>query len=193
MDKSLLLTHEIPHGFSWTLASRLGDMLVEAEKFFGPRNKDYTILGIEFCESGPRIWYPKSAKNIVIQLSDEAMDSELLALYQLAHECVHLILPTGNDQSTVLEEGMAVYFSWWYLENVFHHYGKEVTNDGFYFKAGELVERMMLEDQSIFLKLREAHGENWRVTPEEIAELCPVLSPREIKVLVMSFSAFSKQ
>lgn len=35
-------------GCTWTLSSRLGQMLREAEEQFGERDKSYTILGIEF-------------------------------------------------------------------------------------------------------------------------------------------------
>lgn len=34
-------------GYTFTIVSQLGPMLHEAERSFGQRNKDYTILGIE--------------------------------------------------------------------------------------------------------------------------------------------------
>lgn len=53
-----LLAKELKHGFTWTLPSRLGDMLADAEMMFGERDHSWTILGIEFALTGPMIWYP---------------------------------------------------------------------------------------------------------------------------------------
>ena len=35
-------------GFLWTLTTRLGKLLFDAEQQFGPRDPSWTILGIEF-------------------------------------------------------------------------------------------------------------------------------------------------
>lgn len=50
----------IDGGYTWTLASLLGDMLTEAQNRYGERDLNYTILGIEFSPHGPQIWYPNS-------------------------------------------------------------------------------------------------------------------------------------
>ena len=41
------------NGYTWTLASRLGEMLKLAEERYGPRDAGYTILGVEFADDGP--------------------------------------------------------------------------------------------------------------------------------------------
>ena len=43
--------------WTYTLASRLSDMLYLAEDLFGPRDLSYTPLGIEFIPDGPKTWY----------------------------------------------------------------------------------------------------------------------------------------
>ena len=50
INSDLLVTQPLPNdnGYTWTLASLLGDMLHIAEELFGPRDLSYTILGIEF-------------------------------------------------------------------------------------------------------------------------------------------------
>ena len=50
IDSDLLVAQRLPDGsgYTWTLASRLGEMLHMAEELFGPRDCSYTILGIEF-------------------------------------------------------------------------------------------------------------------------------------------------
>lgn len=48
---------------------------------------------------------------MVIQLGVVCANDPLRALWQLAHECVHLLSPTGGFHSTTLEEGLATIFS----------------------------------------------------------------------------------
>ncbi|WP_408096602.1 hypothetical protein ACJVC5_16310 [Peredibacter sp. HCB2-198] len=188
MNESLITAKEIPNGFTWTLASRLGDMLTYAEEMYGPRNKDFTILGIEFCESGPRIWYPKSKKNIVIQLSYSAKISETLALYQLAHECIHLLSPSGGCTANVLEEGLAVYFSWWYVEKTLGETGQSITDSEAYKMAGLLVEKVLKLNPEFFLEAFAIYPKIWEMTENQIKGLCPELSARDLALLAMPFN-----
>ena len=71
INSDLLVAQPLPgNKVSWTLASRLGDMLDMAEKLFGGRDTSYTLLGTQFTSDGPRIWYRgKHRKHIIIQLS----------------------------------------------------------------------------------------------------------------------------
>ena len=94
----------------WTLASRLGDMLTKAEKRFGPRDMSYTFLGIEFAGNIPMIRYHGEGKQIIIQLSLDALVDLPRACYQLGHECIHLLAPTGKQNAINLEEGLATLF-----------------------------------------------------------------------------------
>jgi hypothetical protein len=94
----------------WTLATRLGDMLREAERQFGARDMSYTILGIEFAGDQPMIWYPGDCKHIVIQLTVDALTDLPRACYQLGHECIHTLAPTGRQDAINLEEGLATLF-----------------------------------------------------------------------------------
>jgi|ERR1051325_8560065 hypothetical protein len=106
----------IPDGYSWTLASRLGDMLFHAEAMFGSRDKSHTVLGVEFVKGDiPRIWYPKNCGNVVVQLTEHAMTDNNRACYQLAHEVIHLLAPTGRAVANVFEEGLATWFASWYM------------------------------------------------------------------------------
>src|SRR5688572_13854180 len=75
VERSLVVTTPLKaeSGFTWTLASRMGRLLAEAEDEFGPRDPAYTPLGVEFEETGPRVWYPGSRKHVIIQLSTECL------------------------------------------------------------------------------------------------------------------------
>lgn len=191
MDISLLTAREIPHGYTWTLASRLGDMLFHAERMFGKRDKEFTILGIEFNESGPRIWYPKDNKNIVIQLTPDALNSEAIAYYQLAHESVHLLSPSGEANANVLEEGVAVWFSWWYLKHVLDVDGEQFTKFApNYYTAALIVDKALEHNPDFFREARILRPKIWEITQEEIKNLCSALTDDEAMILAAPFSTF---
>jgi hypothetical protein len=94
----------------WTLATRLSDMLMLAEQKYGPRDLSYTVVGVEFAGSEPMMWYPGDRGHIVIQLSLDCLNDLPRACYQLAHECIHLLAPTGKQNATNLEEGLATLY-----------------------------------------------------------------------------------
>lgn len=98
-------------GWSWTLTTRLGGLLAEAEQRYGPRDLTYTILGVEFGGDRPGLWYPGDRRHISIRLSDHARDDPKRAYFQLAHEVVHLLAPNGGGGTIVFEEGLATLFS----------------------------------------------------------------------------------
>ena len=115
INSDLFLAKEIADRYSWTLASRLGDMLQLAQELFGPRDTSYTILGIEFVLDDPCIRYYSDQRQIIIQLDTLAASDASQACYQLAHEVIHLLAPTGFADGLNLEEGVACYFSSYYM------------------------------------------------------------------------------
>src|SRR5689334_1795982 len=50
-----LIAQPLRVGFTWTLVSRLGEMLKEIEGLLGKRDQSFTILGIEFQAEGPQL------------------------------------------------------------------------------------------------------------------------------------------
>lgn len=160
-----------------------------AEEFFGGRDKNFTILGIEFNETGPRIWYPKNNGNIVIQLTPDALNSEAIALYQLAHESVHLLSPSRGAHANVLEEGVAVWFSWWYVKKVLGIDAHEFTDEANYLTAGLLVEKILTVRPDFYKEARQLCPRIWEITSELIRDLCPELSDEEAKLLALPFKS----
>ena len=129
VNSQLLVTQRLPDGsgYTWTLASRLGEMLQMAEALFGQRDSSYTILGVEFTVGIPQIWYPGNCKHIIIQLDQSAATDMLQACYQMAHEIVHLLSPTGGNNANNFEEGVACYFAAYYLKNKLNAFNWEPT------------------------------------------------------------------
>ena len=98
-------------GYTWNHTTILGDLLFTAERKYGTRDKSWTILGIEICGLHPQIWYPRSsegARFVSVMLSDAARINPRQAVFQLAHEVIHLLAPLGRRGSgLVIEEGLA--------------------------------------------------------------------------------------
>lgn len=139
-------------GYTWTLTTRLGDMIAEVEKRYGQRDQSWTVLGIEFSPKGPQIWYPGNRKHVAIQLAPNALQDTVLACYQLAHESVHLLAPTGRKAAPVIEEGLATVFSEDYVQQKFYRTG--LTNMRSYIEAAALVRELLLIAPDAIPRLR---------------------------------------
>ncbi len=171
VDDSLIFASPTPVGFTYTLASRLGQMLQMVESEFGPLDKSYTILGIEFRDGVPQVWFPDKHKccHIVIQLSREAMQEPVRALWQLAHESVHLLDPHPGG-GNVLEEGVAAHFAVRYLAQLNCSFP---TGDPRYDEASSLVEQLLAARPGAIRELRAQHGPLHSVTAAQISAVCP--------------------
>ena len=87
-----------------------------------------------------------------------------IACYQLAHEAIHLLAPLGGRNANALEEGLATYFSLWYVNE---HLGKNVRcNSPSYLKAYEKVGELFAIDADAIKKLRCIEPYFYKMTPE---------------------------
>lgn len=166
-----LFNSTIPPGsLSWTLPTLAGKMLVELEERYGPRDKSWTFLGVEFSYDGPMNWYPKAPnkpdpKHVVISLSGEAFRNHKEAMYQLSHECVHLLSPQGKAGAKVLEEGLAKLYSMEIIERECGHpcgqnYG---INTGYDNAANTVLQLLQYNSQAIRM-LRDVEPAFYRMT-----------------------------
>jgi len=108
--------------FTWTLTTRFGVALEFAEKRYGKRDLNWTLLGVDFANvSQPQIFYAgafRGRKDVVIQLTASAARDEKQALFQLGHEVIHVLSPIGPSvEASVLEEGIATYNSIEYVKH----------------------------------------------------------------------------
>ena len=188
INSGLLIAHRLPegNGYTWTLASRLGDMLHIAEKLFGPRDPSYTILGIEFVSDNPRIWYPGSRGHIIIQLSPSAATNMSQACYQMAHETVHLLSPSGGKNGTNFEEGVACYFAAYYMKNRMNEpcWLPDLPS---YKRALELITPRLDEDIYCVRRLRTHQPSFPKIGREEISAEFPDLTPTDVDFLISKF------
>ena len=188
INTDLLVAQPLPDnsGYTWTLASRLGDMLHMADHFLGPRDCSYTILGIEFACDGPQIWYPGDRKYIVIQLSLCAAADMSRACYQMAHETVHLLAPTGGQNATNFEEGVACYFAAYYMKEKLNEFSWRPTLCS-YKRALAVITPRLDEDIYCVRRLREHQPSFQDITKEEISTEFPNLTSEAVDFLIRKF------
>jgi len=172
---TLILARPIPSGYTYTLSSQLGNFLTLAERQFGGRDRTYTILGIEFQDDVPRIWYPGNCRHVVVQLNSRCATDYFEALFELAHECVHLLSPTGKNDGNVLEEGLATLFSVRYLTRDLGQAQFQITNPR-YISASSAAEQLLNIDPDAVIKLRKNEPTISRITAEQIIKHYPVVS-----------------
>ena len=93
------------------------DLLGLANKFlnysqhlFCLRTAGHNLIDCWYHDDGPEIFYPRP-EQIAIRLSSDSQGVTDQIIYQLAHEVIHCISPSGGVHANVLEEGIAVFYS----------------------------------------------------------------------------------
>jgi hypothetical protein len=162
-------------GYSWTLAAVLGEMLQFAEEKFGPRDQSYTLLGIDFASDGGKTWTPGNCRHIIIHLDYDDLRDRKGAYLSLAHECIHLLSPTGKRDANVLEEGLAVYFQQWYMNWCFGEgwWSESPSNAPNYAEALAYASELLALSPDIIKELRKRQPVISRITAEMIRQHCP--------------------
>lgn len=173
-------------GYTWTLPSRLGEMLNMAEALFGPRDYSYTLLGIEFVSDNPRIWYPGNRRHVIIQLDLSAATSMFQACYQMAHETVHLLAPSGIRNANNFEEGVACYFAAYYMKTMLNQPTWRPTLPS-YSRALDLITPRLNDDKYCVRRLREHNPAFQDMTEENISNEFPNLASEDVQFLVSKF------
>ena len=172
------------------LVSQLIDMVHIAKKLFGPRDLCYTILGIEFGGKKPGIQYPiKNHPHIIIRLSAKAATDIRWAYWNMAHETVHLLAPTGCNNPTNLEEGVACYFADYYMEEILKQPSFPLgPNDTSYKCALKAVKPLFDKDKCFVRKLRKRQPSFQDITKEEISKEFPKLTSEDVDFLMSKFA-----
>ncbi len=164
--------------YSLTLAQLTSVFLTEIEKLFGPRDPKFTYVGLEIDtthNAKPQIWFPHTgypgretdepSRHVIIRLTESAQNDANIAIWQLAHECVHLIDPWNIDtegrQPNMLEEGLAA----WYQNTIV----QGVPYDPRYEAAKSLVEPYMPKLNAAIKHIRTQH--NLRISAIDNSDL----------------------
>jgi len=193
-----ILAHKTQGGYTWTLASRMGEFILKAERKFGSRDKTWTLLGTEFRAKGqPQIWYPYSGKNarfIAIQLTKKAATDKKRALFQLAHEVIHTLSPTGpGKKSSVFEEGMATYFSIHALADTGVTITPSYIDSKAYKKAYDLVANLYKKHPDTDQKIKKLRHQGYtfsNIPYTVLMQYFPHIDSRHARLLTERFDTF---
>lgn len=188
-------------GYTWTLPSLLGAWLAEAERRYGERNKNYTILGVEIGpRERPQVWYPGNRQHILIQLSAKAAVDRNWALFDLSQEIVHLLAPSGGKNANLFEEGVATLFQCDVCEQAGVKVNgvsvrkavengaksSKVTRE--YFEALQLIERLLKQFPNCIWSMRREQANFYEFTPNLILEHAPGFDPIQAARLCQRFT-----
>ena len=163
------------HGWTWTLTTRLSNLLEEAERRFGPRDLQWTPVGIEFGGGNPGVWYPGGwdRKHISIRLSRHAADRPERAIFQLTHEVIHLLSPGPREEALAIEEGLATLFS---LEVSCRFKVNLVYGEAAYNHAAAATKKLLDIDPDAVKRLRAKRPSFSEFTPDFVRENIPEVS-----------------
>ncbi len=189
--------------YRYTLASRTSEFIAEIEKLFGPRNSSFTYVGLEIDEtpdSKPKNWFPysgipsdekgKRSRHVLIRLGENAMHNPKNAVWQLAHECVHLLDPwqieVEDDRNpSIIEEGLCTWYQDYKVD------GFEQTHDEFYSEAKSLVEPFMPDLADVVKHIRMQHQVRISAIDQEILlRHCPTMKPEVAERLCSPFEGY---
>jgi hypothetical protein len=161
MERLLLMEAEARSFFSGknlsyelALKEELLKILEEIELLYGPRDRSYEMLEPRITEcfyAHPAV-YP--SRKMRIYLTREAMTARYIAAYALSHEAVHVLSPSAlGIADTLLEEGLATYFSFKYVNRV---YGVQFETTGYrlYDEALRAVSRLLARNEFVIKELR---------------------------------------
>ncbi len=173
IETDLWFARRLPQntGWTWTLASRLGHILRVAQDLYGPRDSSYTVLGVEFGGPTPQIWYPGNCGHVVIQITPRCATDMNRASFQMAHEAIHLLSPSGGKRTTVFEEGLANHFSIRYMRE---HLGATWSADvDSYQHASDQLEQLLEIEPDAVRLVRQRQPALYLLTPADIQAACP--------------------
>lgn len=175
-----------PSGYAWTIASRVSDALAEAEHRFGARDLAYFYAGHEFIDGNPSTWYPGNRGYIVIQLGMHCMTDFNRAIYELSHEVIHLLAPSGGQRSNNLEEGLATWFS----EDYCRRTTGQTIKAGLpcYQRLSDLVRRMLDEDPVCIKLMRQEEPQISSITKPTFKRYSSCLLDEEVELLLQRFT-----
>lgn len=153
--------------------------LDEIEQMFGKRNHSRKMLPVEVHPNVPQVFYPDH-NSVQIKIGDTCIKENHRAYYQLGHEAVHLLSPVYFGVATVLEEGVAVWFSHDFMSR---HSGNiwDSSGDDKYDRAWNLVEQLLAESKGALKDIRDKFGCFSPLTADNILEVVPNLD-RQIAI-----------
>lgn len=175
---------EIQHDvMSWVL---------ELENMFGPATDEMSFGGVYSNASdndGPCIYYPYDyPREVMVQLVGLALRDKNVARFQLAHEMVHCLSPSGKVSAKVFEEGAAA----WYQQRLStkEMNGIVMLGNPRYMAARKLYMKLCKKNKDAIKRLRQIQPKMWEISGETFSAAGLSVSAELQKGLLCSFEDF---
>ena len=160
------------------------ELLEMAEQQLGQRDRT-KIIGVPcFWENNPCIFNIPVGLGATAYLSNHAAGYWPTAVYELAHETVHLLNPV-NGNTNWLEEGVAVAFSLFAMEQC--KVPPQNVNDPLYKEALDLAEALPGGAIQAGRNARAAAGALGAVTYEHLKAIAPDIEAFKLQKLASPF------
>lgn len=170
--------------YEQTLMDELLKIIEEAELVFGPRDRSYELLPPRITECGCAHPYVYPFRKVRIYLTSDSKTRHV-ASYQLAHEAIHVLGPT-QSWATVLEEGLATYFSHAYMDRV---YGlKFEAPNRWYDAAMRAVAPLLAKNEFVLKELRVRQPQLSKIDETLLVEVAGI-EPDHARLLCADFES----
>ncbi len=175
-----------------SLMKNLLKILEEAEFLFGPRDRSYDLRELRITECAyaqTYVFYPLRMTRIYLTSSSKA--GGYLAAYELAHEAIHVLSPVPwGHGPTMLEEGLATYFSLKHVNRIYG-LGLESVDEPKYEAARRAVSAMMAKNEFVIKELRVRQPVISKIDERLLIEVAGI-EPHHAKLLCTDFDSYGR-
>lgn len=162
-----------------------------AEDLLGPRDPSKALWQPQFEGAGPNVRFSLDRRSVFAELSTNGESYWPTALYELAHETVHLLDPGLLGTANYLEEGIAVAFSI-YAQHLYCVGRVQTPSEGSkYSLALKLVSALPGQPLLCAGRIRRDVGRFSAVTPQDLVRLFPNMNQQFANALTRKFSEFA--
>jgi hypothetical protein len=170
--------------YEQTLMDELLKIIEEVEWLFGPRDRSYELLPPRISECGCAHPYVYPFRKIRIYLTPHSKNRHI-ASYCLSHEAIHVLGPT-RSWATVLEEGLATYFSHAYMNS---EYGLQFqAPNRWYGAAMDAVSPLLAKNKFVIKELRARQPHLSKIDETLLVEVAGI-EPEQARILCADFES----
>lgn len=170
--------------YEQTLMDELLKIMKQVESLFGPRDSSYELLTPRITECGCAHPYVYPFRKVRIYLTPHSKTRHT-ASYQLAHEAIHVLGPT-QSWATVLEEGLATWFSHDYMRRVWGLTFKAPNR--WYDEAMRAVAPLMARNKFVIKELRVREPQLSKIDEALLVEVAGI-EPELARTLCANFES----
>jgi hypothetical protein len=163
-------------------------ILEEAESLYGPRDRSYEILEPELFDGDHTHGEYIQRNKIKLYLSRRCADNYYYASYDLAHEAIHMLSPVFYGEATILEEGLATYFSHRYVKRLYG-WNIERCPDRKYDAAMRAAAVLLAKNESAIKELRVRQPVISKINARMLVEVIGI-EPRLARFLASDFETY---